>query len=114
MAKKTQDVHPAIADALLVLGQQIHTARIHRGWSLAQLGSRIHAGPRTVSALEHGSPAVAIGTVFSAARMCGVRLFGAEDAELAALRRRGAEFLTLMPQRVYHSPKDEDDSVLNF
>ncbi|MEE6176248.1 helix-turn-helix domain-containing protein [Mycobacterium sp. 050134] len=99
-----------------MLGAQIRLARHEKNWTAAALGMRIGADPRTVTAIERGSPGVAIGTVFSAATVLGVPLFGADDDELARLRRRGEERVALLPSREYQPrsiPADADND-LNF
>lgn len=89
------------ADAAAVLGQQIKAARIARRWTAAELGERIGVDRRTVAAIEAGSPSVSLGNAFNAADILRVPLFGVQDrAELAKLRREGAERLALLPTRV--------------
>lgn len=104
----------AAADALVVLGTQIRVARHDMNWTAADLGMRIGAGPRTVTAIERGSPGVSIGTVFSAASVLGVPLFG-DDDEKARLRRRGEERVALIPSREYQprstTGPDADDAL---
>lgn len=104
------------ADALAVLGTQIRAARHAKNWTAAELGMRIGVGPRTITAIEKGSPGVAIGTVFSAATVLGISLFGADDAELARLRRRGEERVALLPSREYSAREvtDVGDDALDF
>jgi transcriptional regulator with XRE-family HTH domain len=103
-------------DALAVLGAQIRLARHEKNWTAAELGVRIGAGRHTVTAIERGEPGVAIGTVFSAASVLGVALFGADDHELARLRRRGEERVALLPSREYQprSIQADGDDDLNF
>lgn len=116
MSKKVISPTRSAAAALSVLGAQIRLARHEKNWTAAELGMRIGAGPRTVTAIERGAPGVAIGTVFSAASVVGVALFGADDDELARLRRRGEERVALIPSREYQprsTPADGDDD-LNF
>lgn len=87
-------------DALRLLGSQIAAARRRRGWTQAATAARLGVDPRTVSAIERGSPAASIGTVFSAAFLCGVNLFGLEGDDLARARRQGEETLALLPERI--------------
>lgn len=113
MARKVVAPSRAAADALAVLGTQIRMARRQKNWTAAEVGLRIGADPRTVTAIERGAPGVAIGTVFSAASVLGVALFGADDSELARLRRRGEEQVALIPSREYqpraHATGNDDD-----
>ncbi len=102
MAKTPVTTMPAARDALATLGSQIRLARHDRGWTAADLAARIGVSPRTILAVEAGAPGTAVGTVFNAAVMTGVALFGVEDkAELTRMRHRGEERLALIPSRVY-------------
>jgi transcriptional regulator with XRE-family HTH domain len=113
MAKRAVEPTRAAADALAVLGAQIRVARHGKNWTAVDLGMRIGADPRTVTAIERGSPGVSIGTVLSAASVLGVPLFGDDDDETARLRRRGEERVALIPSREYHprstGPDTDDD-----
>lgn len=111
MAKRTIAVSRQSADALAVLGHQIHEARLHRGWTVADTAGRLGVDPRTVRAIEQGSPTVTIGTVFNAAFLVGVNLFGLEPNELAEARRRGEDTLALLPQRVRPTTRDRFDGI---
>lgn len=116
MAKRVIAPTRAATDALVVLGTQLRVARHERNWTAADLGMRIGAGPRTITAIECGAPGVSIGTVFSAASVLGVPLFGADDDELARLRRRGEERVALLPSREYQ-PRQKGaraDDALDF
>lgn len=114
MAKREVAPTRAATDALMVLGTQIRLARHANNWTAADLAARVGVGPRTVTAIEKGLPGVAAGTVFSAASVVGVRLFGASDDELARLRRRGEERIALIPSREYGPRSTGDDSGLDF
>lgn len=111
MAKHRIGLSRPSADALAVLGQQINQARLDKGWTVIDTASRLGVGPRTVRALEKGSPGVAIGTVFNAAFLVGVNLFGLDPPALAEARRRGAETLALLPQRVRAAQSDRFDGI---
>lgn len=110
MAKRQVIPQPQTLDAARTLGAQIRMARHERGWTAADLAARIGVSARTIQALEAGSPSTAIGTVFNAAVMVGVPLFGVEDSyELARMRRRGEERLALIGHRVRPPKVDEAD-----
>jgi len=110
MPKMTVVVSRASKDALGVLGNQIKLGRYARGWTIAELAARLGVNPRTVSALEGGSPTVSIGTVFNAAVLVGVDLFGLTGPDLARARRAGEETLALLPEKVRKSgAKDRAD-----
>lgn len=99
----------AAQEALSVLGTRIRIARADKGWTQRQLAERIGSQQKTISAIESGQPSVAVGTVFKAAAMVGVRLFDAEGDELARLRRRGEETVGLLPRRVRPRELTVDD-----
>jgi transcriptional regulator with XRE-family HTH domain len=87
--------------AAQLLGEQVARARRERGWTAVELAERVGVHQRTISAIEHGSPTVSLGTALEAATLCGVPLFGLNDegpmvAE-AELRRR---LLSTLPARV--------------
>ncbi len=113
--KRVVAVSRASRDALAVLGGQVKRARITRGWTQSELAVRIGVDARTLSAVESGSPGVAIGTAFNAAFTVGVPIFGLDGDELALARRRGEETLALLPKLVRPArvvddrDSDEDD-----
>lgn len=92
-----------------MLGNQIQLGRRSRGWTIADLASRLGVNPRTVTNLEAGAATVSIGTVFNAAFLVGVDLFGLSGAELARARRAGEETLALLPATV-RKPVVKDSS----
>ena len=83
-------------DAVLTLGESIRAARLRRGWSVAALAERVGVSAPTITKIERGNPSVAIGTVFEAARLVGVELFGGHQ-DLAGRVVRNE--LALLPQR---------------
>ena len=100
MSKINVAVSRAARDALGVLGNQIRLGRYARGWTIAEMAARLGVNPRTASALEAGAPTVSIGTVFNAAVLVGVDLFGLTGSDLARARRAGEETLALLPEKV--------------
>ena len=109
MSKVNVVVSRATRDALGVLGNQIRLGRYARGWTIAELAARLGVNPRTVSAFEAGSPTVSIGTVFNAAVLVGVDLFGLTGPDLARARRAGEETLALLPEKV-RKPEVKDSA----
>ena len=107
-------VSRAAADAMKILGQQIRAARTARHWTLVETAHRLGVDRRTVSSIESGSPGVAIGTVFTAAALVGVDLFGLSGPELARARRLGEETLALLPVRVRNTTRGDDDVDFDF
>lgn len=101
MGRQVIALHPVARDALRALGAEVRVARAERGWTAAKLAAAAGVSPATVSKIENGQPAVAVGNVLNVAAIAGVRLFGYEDpADLAARRRRGEEIVGLLPTAV--------------
>jgi DNA-binding XRE family transcriptional regulator len=109
MPKRSRSYSPQTRDAVEVLAAQIAVARRKRGWSAAALGERVGVSGPTITSLEKGSPAVAIGIAFEAATLLGIRLFGVEGPELSRLARQGRETLALLPSRVVARQEPVDD-----
>ncbi len=114
MARREVAVSRAADDALRVLGNQIKLARHARGWSLSDAAARLHLDRRTVSSIEAGSPAAAIGTVFNVAFLVGVDLFGLTGPELARARRQGEDTLALLPAKVRKPAATDTDDDFAF
>lgn len=101
MPRKIVAMRPDAADALAVLGQQIRSARIARGWTVVDTAGRLGVSAPTYAAIERGVGGTSIGTVFNAASVLGVRLFASEDpVEIARLRRSGERDMGLVTRRV--------------
>lgn len=109
MSKREIYTKGASRDALLALGQLVRIFRIRQGWTLESLAERAGVSKQTLVNIEKGSPGVSIGNVFNAAVEVGVPLFSADEAEVARLRRRGHEMLSLMPARVDVTEMDDND-----
>jgi transcriptional regulator with XRE-family HTH domain len=109
MSKMSVITSRATRDALGVLGNQIKLGRYARGWTLADMAARLGVNPRTATAIEAGSATVAIGTVFNAAALVGVDLFGLSGPDLARARRAGEETLALLPEKV-RKPQVKDSA----
>ena len=82
--------------AVQILGDSVRAGRLRRGWSVGTLAERVGVSAPTITKIERGNPSVAIGTVFEAARLVGVELFGGNE-DLAGQVVRGE--LALLPQR---------------
>jgi len=95
---------PATLDALAILGAQIAAARRELGWTAAELAERVGVTAPLISRIENGRPTTQIGTVFEAAVLCGVPLFGKDSTELGATARGERNRLALLPTRVRKPP----------
>lgn len=84
-------------EALAVLAGSIRAERLRRGWSVTLLAERVGVTAQTITRIENGAPGVAVGTVFEAAHIVGVVLYGDEigiagralERELPLLPKRG-------------------------
>lgn len=108
--RRPHNYTPQTSDAAKVIGLEIARARRTRRWTIAELASRAGISATTLSRVERGDPAVAIGIVFEVATLLGIQFFGADRNELAALVGRGQERLALLPARIREpqGPLDED------
>lgn len=97
--KRTRSYLPTTTSALSVLGSQIAAARRELGWTAADLAERLGVNVQLIRKIEQGAPGTAIGTVFEAAVLCGVSLFGVDPADLEDLAMRERARLALLPAR---------------
>lgn len=111
MAKPENRAYSAYSrDALGLLAQLIRRARIERKLTTQELADRAGISRGLVQRIERGDPGCAIGAVFEAASIVGVRLFDADQPTFAAHRSANNTILTLMPKSVRHSTaKVKDD-----
>jgi transcriptional regulator with XRE-family HTH domain len=87
-------------DAAVLLGQLIRQARIERKITAAELAERAGLSRGLVQRIEKGDPGCAIGAVFEAAAIVGVRLFDADQTTLANRIAAATTTLTLLPKAV--------------
>lgn len=109
MAKRTRTYLPATHDALAVLGAQIAAARRQLGWTAAELAGRVGVSAPLISRIENGHPTTQIGTVFEAAVLCGVPLFGTDTTGLSRLAHAERDRAALLGARVRKAPVEIDD-----
>lgn len=95
--------------AITALGSQIAVARKEVGWTVNDLAERLGVTRQLVSRIEKGSSSVAIGTVFEAAHLCGVNLFGRSGAGLQDFADLQRARNALLPDRVRRNPDIVDD-----
>lgn len=113
MGREKVALHGLAREAAVTMGQEIRIARHSKKWSQQKLAKHAGISERTVSLIERGDPAVAWGNVLNAAVAAGVALFQAEDRdELARMRYRGEEKLSLLPKRVVE--RDMSDVERDF
>ncbi len=83
-----------------LLGVEIARARRARRWTSAELAERAGISRTTLSALEHGTPTVALGVVLEVAGLVGLDLFGAEPSGLTERLEHARTRLALLPRAV--------------
>jgi transcriptional regulator with XRE-family HTH domain len=98
--RRTHPYSPQTIDAVRVLGLEVAHARRARRWTEAQLAERVGISAVTLRNIERGTPTVGIGTVFEAATILGIDLFGADRDGLRSMVERGRDRLALLPARV--------------
>lgn len=98
--RRTHAYLPATQHALALLGTLIAQARRERGWTAAHLAERLGVHPTLIARIERGAPTTAIGTAFEAALLCGVPLFGLDQARYSEVLDREQARLALLPARV--------------
>jgi transcriptional regulator with XRE-family HTH domain len=87
-------------DATTLLGQLIRRARIERRITVEELAERAGLSRGLVHRVEKGDLGCAIGAVFEAAAVVGVRLFDADQSTFAQHISANNAVLTLLPQAV--------------
>jgi transcriptional regulator with XRE-family HTH domain len=85
-------------DAAALLGQLIRRARLERKMTTGQLAERAGISRGLVQRIEKGDPGCAIGAVFEAAAIVGVRLFDADRTALSGMIGANKALMELLPQ----------------
>lgn len=109
MSKTARTYSPPTLDAARILGLQIARARRERRWTIEELAERIGVSKVTARSVELGKPTVAVGVVFEAATIVGLRLFDQDPDGLRDLVQRSSEQLALLPARVRPTQRPVDD-----
>lgn len=101
MAKPAErTTSPYTRDAVRLLGQLIRRARIEKKLTVSELAERAGVSRGLIQRIERGDTGCAIGAVFEAATIAGVRLFDADRAALTGLLDTHTSMLTLLPKHV--------------
>jgi transcriptional regulator with XRE-family HTH domain len=109
MAKLTHPYSRYSLDAVVLLGQLIRRARIERKITAGELADRTGASRGLIHRIEKGDPGCAIGAVFEAAAIVGVRLFDADKATLENTISTNKATLALLPKAVRASKIEARD-----
>lgn len=87
-------------DALTLLAQMIRRTRIERGLTVQELADRAGVSRGLIQRIERGDPGCAIGAVFEAAAIVGIRLFDADQSTMATHLAASGATLALLPKSV--------------
>lgn len=96
----TRTYSPYSRDALALLARMIRRARIERGLTVQELADRAGVSRGLVRRIERGDPGCAIGAVFEAAAIVGIRLFDADQPTMTAHLQANGATLALLPKSV--------------
>jgi transcriptional regulator with XRE-family HTH domain len=83
--------------------------RKERNLTIHEMADRLGISTPTVRKILEGSPGVAIGSYFEAARILGIPLFDPDTDRFAVTRSRTAEMESLLPKRVRISQQEPHD-----
>lgn len=97
-------------EASLLLGHQIKLGRKQRKWTEQELAERTGISRATLQKIEQGNMNCAIGLVFEAAVLVGVKLFETDNTSLTMQHERTNDKLALLPKAVRKSKKVIDDN----
>ena len=96
-------------EAGVLLGKQVRLGRKLRKWTEHELADRAGISRATLQKIEKGDLNVAIGLVFEAAALVGVKLFDEERSSLVSHLARTDDKLALLPSAVRKRRKTVDD-----
>jgi transcriptional regulator with XRE-family HTH domain len=87
----------------------LRVQRKERNLTLEELADRLGISTPTVRKILEGSPSVAIGSYFEAARILGVPLFDPDSNRFAVTATRTANVESLLPKRVRPREREIND-----
>jgi transcriptional regulator with XRE-family HTH domain len=107
--KTNRPVSPYAADAAIRLGLLIRRARIDRRMTVAALAERAGVSRGLMQRIEAGDTGCAIGAVFEAAAIVGVRLFDAGRVTMSRDVESNREVMALLPKAIRSRRTEPDD-----
>lgn len=96
-------------DAVVLMGEQIKLARKQRRWSEKNLADRVGISRATLQKIENGELGCAVGLVFEAAALVGVKLFEPDNVPLSKHIEHTRDKIALLPQRIKATKKAVSD-----
>ena len=111
MAKPAQRSYSRYArEAAELLGLMIHSARVERDLTVADVAERAGVSRGLVHRIEKGEMGSSLGAAFEVAAIVGLRLFDAEPTTLTRHLSMARDKLTLLPKSVRRgTTKVKDD-----
>ena len=110
MSKKARPHSRYAKRAAILLGQLIRKARIDRRMTTEELAERAGMSRGLLRRIESGDLGCALGAVFEAAAITGVRLFDVDEAALASAVASNAAIMTLLPKAIRVPRVKADDN----
>lgn len=95
--------------ALRTLGEMIKCARLERKMTQKDLAERLNKSRYTVMSLEKGDPDVAVGVVFEAAAIVGVKLLEDDKSGIQKLSSHISNLRSILPKKARRSHTEIDD-----
>ena len=96
-------------EAAALLGLLIHSARVERELTVAEVAERAGISRGLVNRIEKGDMGCSIGATFELAAIVGLRLFDAEPTTLTRHLSMARDKLTLLPKAVRTGTKKAKD-----
>lgn len=106
---KDRNYSPLARDAASLLGEMIHSARIGRKMTAAELAARAGVSRGLVGRVEKGDMGAAIGAAFEMAAVLGVPLFDVDPERVTHRLQEVRTVNALLPKRAFQSTVDVDD-----
>ncbi len=91
------------------MGQLIRAARIERKLTLVELAERAAVSRGLIQRIEQGDPGCAVGAVFEAASLLGIKLFDSDQTRLSANSAVVQQTLALLPKAARGSKRPVKD-----
>jgi len=86
--------------AVVLLGKAIQLGRKERKWTAQELAERAGIARGTLIKIEKGDMRCEIGLVFEVAALVGVKLFDADESQLAMNINRLEDKIALLPKSI--------------
>ncbi len=96
-------------EAAKLMGAQIKLGRKQRHWSEKNLADRVGISRATLQKIENGEMSCAIGLVFEAATIVGIKLFEPNNTSLSKNIEHTRDKIALLPQRIKTKTKAVHD-----